>query len=135
MYDVFIRKYLPFTIFEPFLSWLISSDVEVSSNLGYVIEILYRINPYFSYGLSLRGTKQSIVTRSIKPYLLHLIISSYWIRRDKRFTLWMFHKMSLSELTPEIDKFPKHSLIFRKRNSRKIDLEKLLVGLTITQAM
>lgn len=135
MHDIFIRQYFPFTIFESFLGWLISSDVELSSYLWYIINILRGIDPYFPSYLSLRGTKQSIVTRSIKHYLLHLIISSDRIGRDKCVTLRMFHEVSESQFMTFLHQLSEHLLILRKRYSREVNLEKLLVGFTIGRTM
>ena len=48
MLNIIKGKFFAFAVFEPFLSWLVATDIKIPSNFWHTIKILSIIDIYFT---------------------------------------------------------------------------------------
>src|SRR5690606_5842152 len=97
MQNVVKLQFAVFTVFEPFLGWLIATNVKLPSHLRNIIKILGFVNVNFAV---------------FKLGLAHHIIAIYGILRNIIFNSWTFQQMDFTDFSTQFYQFPKTVLIF-----------------------
>src|SRR5690606_2385140 len=105
MQNIVKLQFAVFSVFEPFLGGLITTNVKLPSYLRNIIKILCVIDEYFSIFVF---------------WFPNHIISVNWILRNIIFNSWTFQQMDLAYFSAQFYQLPKRVLVFWIRNSREI---------------
>ena len=120
MVDVLEIEGAIFSILEPFLSWLITTDIEIPCDLRHIWKILWLIDIHL-------------------PILIanfsHLIRSGYGILCNSMLKEWTFKEVQFPYSFALFHQFPKWIRILWIWNSREINLEEFLILLSICGRM